>query len=48
MSRLLPGIAVYKAINTLDSMIAYRAGHYFYFGKTAAILDDIANYMPAR
>ena len=44
----LPGIAVYKAINTLDSMIAYKTGHYFYFGKTAAILDDIANIIPAR
>lgn len=44
----LPGIAVYKAINTLDSMIAYKTGRYFYFGKTAAIVDDIANFIPAR
>ena len=44
----LPGIAVYKAINTLDSMIAYKTERYFYFGKTAAILDDIANFIPAR
>jgi adenosylcobinamide-phosphate synthase len=44
----LPGIAVYKAINTLDSMIAYKTERYFYFGKVAAILDDIANYIPAR
>jgi len=44
----LPGIAVYKAINTMDSMIAYKTGRYFYFGKTAAIIDDIANYIPAR
>ncbi len=44
----LPGIAVYKAINTMDSMIAYKTGHYFYFGKTAAIVDDIANFLPAR
>lgn len=44
----LPGIAVYKAINTLDSMIAYKTERYFYFGKTAAILDDIANFVPAR
>ena len=44
----LPGIAVYKAINTLDSMIAYKTERYFYFGKTAAIVDDIANYLPAR
>ncbi|MDD5411204.1 MAG: adenosylcobinamide-phosphate synthase CbiB [Methylobacter sp.] len=44
----LPGIAVYKAINTMDSMIAYKTERYFYFGKTAAIADDIANYIPAR
>ncbi|MEQ1635823.1 MAG: adenosylcobinamide-phosphate synthase CbiB [Methylococcales bacterium] len=44
----LPGIVVYKAINTLDSMIAYKTDRYFNFGKTAAILDDIANYIPAR
>jgi adenosylcobinamide-phosphate synthase len=44
----LPGIAVYKAINTMDSMIAYKTERYFYFGKPAAIVDDIANYIPAR
>ena len=44
----LPGIAIYKAINTMDSMIAYKNPRYFYFGKTAAIVDDIANYIPAR
>jgi adenosylcobinamide-phosphate synthase len=44
----LPGIAVYKAINTMDSMIAYKTERYFYFGKTAAIVDDIANFIPAR
>jgi len=44
----LPGIAVYKAINTMDSMIAYKTERYLYFGKTAAIVDDIANFIPAR
>lgn len=44
----LPGIATYKAINTLDSMIGYKTDRYFYFGKVAAKLDDIANIIPAR
>lgn len=44
----LPGIAVYKAINTMDSMIGYKTPRYFYFGKTAARLDDVVNFIPAR
>jgi len=44
----LPGIAVYKTINTLDSMVAYKTERYFYFGKVAARLDDVANFIPAR
>lgn len=44
----LPAVAIYKAINTMDSMIGYKTPHYFYFGKTAALLDDVANYIPAR
>ena len=44
----LPGIAAYKAINTLDSMIGYRNDRYEDFGKAAAIIDDIANWVPAR
>lgn len=44
----LPAVAVYKAINTMDSMIGYKTPRYFYFGKTAALLDDVANYIPAR
>jgi adenosylcobinamide-phosphate synthase len=44
----LPGLALYKAINTMDSMIAYKTQRYFYFGKIAACLDDLANYIPAR
>lgn len=44
----LPGIAVYKAINTLDSMIGHRNTTYEHFGKVAARLDDLANFIPAR
>ena len=38
----------YKSINTLDSMIAYHNDRYEYFGKCAAKLDDIVNFVPAR
>lgn len=44
----LSGIAIYKAINTLDSMVGYRTARYEKFGKVAARLDDVANYIPAR
>ncbi len=42
------GLAIYKAINTMDSMIGYRNDKYEYFGKFAARLDDIFNFIPAR
>lgn len=44
----VPLAMTYKAINTLDSMIGHADHRYFYFGKTAARLDDVANYLPAR
>ena len=44
----LPGIAGYKAVNTLDSMIGHRSARYEDFGKAAARLDDLANLLPAR
>ena len=44
----LPGIAAYKAINTLDSMIGHRNARYEHFGKVAARLDDLVNLIPAR
>lgn len=44
----LPGIAAYKAINTLDSMIGHRTPRYIAFGRVAARLDDTVNWIPAR
>lgn len=44
----LPGIAAYKAINTLDSMIGHRTSRYLHFGRAAARIDDAANLIPAR
>jgi len=44
----LPGILVYKAINTADSMIGHRNARYENFGWAAARLDDLVNLVPAR
>lgn len=44
----LIGAYLYKAINTLDSMVGYRNDKYEKFGKFSARLDDVANYIPSR
>ena len=44
----LPGMLLYKMINTLDSMIGYKREPYRLFGRPAARLDDVANFIPAR
>lgn len=44
----LPLAMAYKAVNTLDSMVGYKNDKYKDFGRAAARLDDIANYIPAR
>ncbi|MCR4821335.1 MAG: adenosylcobinamide-phosphate synthase CbiB [Treponema sp.] len=42
------GGMVYKAVNTMDSMIAYKNERYLHFGFFAAKLDDLANLFPSR
>ncbi len=44
----LPGGALYKAVNTADSMIGHRTPRYEAFGWAAARLDDVLNFIPAR
>ena len=44
----LPGIAVYKLVNTADSMIGHRTARHQQFGWAAARLDDLMNWVPAR
>ncbi len=39
---------VYKAVNTMDSMIGYKNDRYLYFGRSAARLDDAVNFIPSR
>lgn len=44
----LPGMLAYKMINTADSMIGYKSERYLHFGRFAARLDDVVNWLPAR
>ena len=39
---------LYKSINTMDSMVGYKNDRYLYFGRAAAKLDDLVNFIPAR
>ena len=43
-----PGVLIYKFVNTADSMIGYKNERYEQFGKFAAKLDDVLNFIPAR
>jgi len=43
-----PGGCLYKAINTMDSMIGYKNERYIDFGRAAAKLDDFFNFIPSR
>ena len=43
-----PLALTYKAVNTMDSMVGYKNETYLYFGRAAAKLDDVANYIPSR
>lgn len=44
----VPLMFLYKGINTMDSMLGYKNEKYLYFGRPAAKLDDVVNYIPAR
>ena len=44
----LPGLAAYRAVNTLDAMVGYRSPRYLRYGWASARLDDAANWVPAR
>lgn len=44
----IPLMFLYKGINTMDSMLGYKNDRYLYFGRCAAKLDDVVNYIPAR
>jgi len=44
----VPGLILYKTTNTMDSMVGYKNERYRNFGKAAARLDDVLNFLPAR
>jgi len=44
----VPWALAYKMVNTLDSMVGYKNDTYLFFGRPAARIDDVANFIPAR
>ena len=44
----LPMALLYRTVNTMDSMLGYKNEKYLYFGRVAARLDDVCNFIPAR
>ena len=44
----VPLAFMYRAANTLDSMVGYKNDKYLYFGRISARIDDVLNYIPAR